>query len=77
MSEASENDKKSMTKEVKHYKNIIVTLVAIIFVLVWFWFVLYTRTKIANYDVNLAHYEMSDEYDYCPYCGAKLTEGEE
>ena len=61
-----------------HLKNtIILTLVAIIIIQGYFWFVLYQRTKITNYDVNLVHYNMSDKYDYCPYCGAELTERED
>lgn len=37
---------------------------------------IYRRTQIADYDVKFAHTEMSQVWNYCPYCGEKLDKGE-
>ena len=37
----------------------------------------YQRTKIVEYDIKRDHMLMSDVYNYCPICGAKLVESEE
>ena len=64
-----------MSKE--QAKNLIIfLLVFIIIIQAWLWIALYGRTKVANYDVKIAHYNMSNVYKYCPYCGEELEEVE-
>ena len=38
-------------------------------------YAVWTKTEIANYDVNFIHAQM--QTNYCPYCGKSLKEVEE
>ena len=51
-----------------------INFITIIIMIIVFTFALatYERTKIADYDIKLAHYQMSEEWNYCPYCGECL-----
>ena len=54
-------------------KNIMLFLLFLIVVVqIVFGITFFVRTKISNYDVNLAHERMDTKY--CPYCGQPLEE---
>lgn len=47
-----------------------IILVILFIVSITLWSGLYTRTKVADYNIKLTHYTMDTKY--CPYCGEKL-----
>lgn len=56
----------------------------IIFILIIVWAITitfalatYKRIQIIDYDIKRDHMIMSDVYNYCPICGAKLVESED
>lgn len=59
-------------------ENILLTIMIILWALSMpFIVATYQRTKIVEYDIKRDHMLMSDVYNYCPICGAKLVESEE
>lgn len=61
---------RSKAMNMKWKDLVIVVLVTVIVIQGICWVDLFARTKIANYDVKLAHYNMKTKY--CPYCGELL-----
>ena len=56
-------------------KKVFVTISIVIWAFLIMWVLsTYERTKVADYDVKFAHYEMSSTWNYCPICGECLRE---